>query len=223
MSKILALETSTELCSAALGVGETIYQRQRLAPREHTQYVMGQIDELFETANCAPKDLDAVAFGAGPGSFTGVRLATALAQGFAVAHNLPVLSISTLGAMAWPVLKEHPDVPVLTALDARLKQVYWGGYKLHKGELTAVIPDTLSAPEELSEQLAELTSWHGVGSGWSLPEMHKIAEKSVQRIDSDVYPEAQAVLELAQRDFQCGRGKPVQEAQPIYLRHPVDS
>ncbi|MCY3987105.1 MAG: tRNA (adenosine(37)-N6)-threonylcarbamoyltransferase complex dimerization subunit type 1 TsaB, partial [Gammaproteobacteria bacterium] len=108
---VLALETSTEVCSAALAAGGRIGERTLTVPREHTRHILGQVDELLGEAGLAAADLEAVAFGRGPGTFTGVRVATALAQGLAVAHGPPRLPVTSLAALAGGAWREPPVAP----------------------------------------------------------------------------------------------------------------
>ncbi len=219
---VLALETSSEVCSAALAVGDARHLRRRVAPREHTRYVLGQIDELFQEVGRTAQDLNAVAFGQGPGSFTGVRIATALAQGLAVAHAVPLLPVSSLAAMAWAAWTEASHSQVLVVTDARLSQVYWGFYQAGADGLATLQPEALASPEDLQAKLKYLPEgWQGVGSGWSLPAMQPMCEMSVAVPDSEMRPEAAAVLDLALRDMRHGKFADYDEAQPIYLRHPV--
>lgn len=221
---VLALETSTEICSAALAAGGRIKERTLTVPREHTRHVLGQVDELLDEAGLTAGDLAAVAFGRGPGTFTGVRIATALAQGLAVAHGLPLLPVSSLAALAWRAWSEHGISPVLVAMDARLEEVYWGMFEVRAEGTTALSPESLSAPRELIARLPALHGgWQGAGSGWSLSEMQPAAGMGVAEPVPELRPDARSVLELALRDFRAGRVADFEQAQPTYLRHPVRS
>ena len=220
---VLALETSTETCSAALAAGGRIEECTLTVPREHTRHILGQVDELLGEAGLAAADLDAVAFGRGPGTFTGVRIATALAQGLAVAHGLPLLPVSSLAALAWRAWHEHQVSPVLAVMDARLEEVYWAMFKIGAEEVSVLRPESLSAPVELLAQLPSLPGgWQGAGSGWALPEMQPGAEPGMA-VDFGLRPDARSVLELALQDFRAGRVADFEQAQPTYLRHPVRS
>lgn len=221
---VLALETSTEICSAALAAGRRIEECTLVAPREHTRHILGQVDELLGGAGLTGADLEAVAFGRGPGTFTGVRVATALAQGLAVAHSLPLLPISSLAALAWRTWSEHGISPVLVAMDARLEEVYWGMFEVNAEGVVALHRESLSAPKELITQLSALRGgWRGAGSGWDLPEMQPAAGMGVAEPVPELRPDARSVLELALRDFRAGRVADFEQAQPTYLRHPVRS
>ena len=220
---VLALETSTEICSAALAAGGRIEECTLTVPREHTRHVLGQVDELLGEAKLAAADLDAVAFGRGPGTFTGVRIATALAQGLAVAHGLPLLPVSSLAALAWRAWHEHQVSPVLAVMDARLEEVYWAMFKIDAEEVSVLHPESLSTPVELLAQLPSLPGgWQGAGSGWALPGMRAGVGPGTM-VDSGLRPDARSVLELALQDFRAGRVADFEQAQPTYLRHPVRS
>lgn len=220
---VLALETSTEICSAALAAGGRIEECTLTVPREHTRHILGQVDGLLGKAGATAGDLAAVAFGRGPGTFTGVRVATALAQGLAVAHGLPLLPVSSLAALAWRAWREHQVSPVLAAMDARLEEVYWGMFEIGAGEVSVLHPESLSAPAGLLAQLPSLPGgWQGAGSGWALPEMQPGAGPGMA-VDSGLRPDARSVLELALQDFRAGRIADFEQAQPTYLRHPVRS
>ena len=220
---VLALETSTEICSVALAAGGRIEECTLTVPREHTRHILGQVDELLGEAGLTAADLEAVAFGRGPGTFTGVRVATALAQGLAVAHGLSLLPVSSLAALAWRTWSERGISPVLVAMDARLEEVYWAMFEIGGGEVSVLHPESLSTPAELLAQLPSLPGgWQGAGSGWALPEMQPGAGSGTV-VDSGLRPDARSVLELALQDFRAGRIADFEQAQPTYLRHPVRS
>ena len=222
--KILALETSTEICSAALAVGDWTEVSTLVAPREHTRHILTQVDDLLGKAGVDVSQLDAVAFGRGPGTFTGVRVATALAQGLAVACGLPLLPVSSLAALAWNLWSERRTSPALAVMDARLGQVYWGMYEMDLQSVSVLHPESLSTPEELLERISSLPGgWQGVGSGWDLPEMRPALALGGVPPESGLRPDARAVLELARHDFRAGRLADFEQAQPVYLRHPVRS
>ncbi len=219
---VLALETSTEECSAALAAGGRVEACTRTVPRAHTRHILGQVDELLGGAGLTAADLEAVAFGRGPGTFTGVRVATALAQGLAVAHGLALLPVSSLAALAWRAWSEQERSPVLVAMDARLEEVYWGLFEGSAEGVVELSPESLSTPGELLAQLPSLPGgWQGAGSGWVLPEMRRAAERSATEPIAELRPDARSVLALALRDFQAGRVADFEQAQPTYLRHPV--
>ncbi len=219
---LLALETSGDACSAALATDAGIAQRLDAAPREHAARLLGQVDELLRAAGLAAADLDAVAFGRGPGSFTGTRIAAAAAHGLAAARGLPLLPVSSLAALAWAAGRGRGCERVLAARDARLEQVYWGLYRCGGGTVEALRPAAVAAVGDFAAALAGLPDgWLGAGAGFRLPAAAAAAERLGRPLEPDARPEARAVAELGLADFRAGRVPPVDEAQPRYLRAPA--
>ena len=164
--KILAIDTATEACSAALYFDGEINQQYRVAPREHSHIILPMIDQLLAEAGIRVSDLDALAFGRGPGSFMGVRIAAGVTQGIAFAWDLPVVPISTLAAIAQTAHAETGATSVLSAIDARMNEVYWGAYRLSDdgcmeltGKEIVILPEQVNCPGE--------HDWCGAGSGWA--------------------------------------------------------
>ena len=139
MSVILAIETSTPACSVALTIDGVLLEDFRLAPRQHNDLILPMVDQLLTQANIHLKDLDAIAFGKGPGSFTGLRIAAGVVQGLAYGADLPVIGISTLEAMALEAFQKYHKDYWLAALDARMGEVYIGGYKVLQSDQGMVI------------------------------------------------------------------------------------
>jgi len=152
MTKILAIETATEACSAALLVDDEIQECFEIAPRRHTNLILPMIAELLADAELPVQNLSAVAFGAGPGSFTGVRVATSVAQGIAIAHDLPVVPLSCLAMLAIGGAEVHNCSTIVPVMDARRREIYFAVYRVDAKTKVAkvLIPDTVSAPENLS-------------------------------------------------------------------------
>ncbi|HDP89812.1 MAG TPA: tRNA (adenosine(37)-N6)-threonylcarbamoyltransferase complex dimerization subunit type 1 TsaB, partial [Thioalkalivibrio sp.] len=146
--KILAIDTATDACSAALFLDGEVTSRFELAPRRHTELILPMVGSLLEEAGLAVTDLDAVAFGRGPGAFTGLRIAAGVAQGLALGADLPVIPVSTLATMAQQVMDEAGAEAVAAALDARMGEVYWGCYRRDaEGVAEPVGPETVCAPQ----------------------------------------------------------------------------
>ncbi|MGD2112274.1 MAG: tRNA (adenosine(37)-N6)-threonylcarbamoyltransferase complex dimerization subunit type 1 TsaB, partial [Gammaproteobacteria bacterium] len=163
--RVLALETATAACSAALYIAGEVRERHALAPQRHAALILPMIDALLAEAQLPVARLDGIAFGRGPGSFTGVRIATSVVQGVAFAADLPVVAISTLAALAQGAMRETGTDRVLAALDARMSEVYWGVYLQDsnamarlQGEECACAPDRVPLPDG--------EAWTGAGSGW---------------------------------------------------------
>jgi tRNA threonylcarbamoyladenosine biosynthesis protein TsaB len=151
MTKLLTLDTATDACSAALMVDDVVFERYEIAPRKHTDLILPMIAALFQSAGIAARDLDAIAFGAGPGSFTGVRIATSIAQGIALAHGLPVIPLSCLAVLAAGAARSHGCHTVVPIMDARKQQIYSAVYTFADGDRIGrcVVPDWLGEPQEL--------------------------------------------------------------------------
>ncbi|MEA3638973.1 MAG: tRNA (adenosine(37)-N6)-threonylcarbamoyltransferase complex dimerization subunit type 1 TsaB [Lamprobacter sp.] len=164
--KILAFDTSGDCCSAALLIGDRLEQCREQAPRRHADLILGMLDALLRGASLTPKQLDAIAYGRGPGSFTGVRIAAAVAQGLAFGAERPVISVSTLAAVARAAFRESGQRQIACALDARMGEVYWGCYRIgeHK-DATPIDEETVIAPD-LTPALPG-AGWCGAGSGWA--------------------------------------------------------
>lgn len=218
--KILAIETSTEACSAALDINDECKLRFEIAPRQHTALILPMIDELLHEADIQVNNLDAIAFGHGPGAFTGVRIATGVIQGLAFAHSLPVIPISTLAALAQQFANEYDNVA--SAIDARIQEVYWGLYKKNEfGLMQAITDEQVCSPADVPVPYEG--EWFGVGSGWKA-HPHKLQSKFDSQLlgfDAGALPTAKDIIELAKPAFLEGKSLPVEEAMPVYLRDKV--
>jgi tRNA threonylcarbamoyladenosine biosynthesis protein TsaB len=220
---ILAIDTTTDLCSAALSTGGEIYSRKVALPREHAQRLLGLIDVLMVEAGVTLKQLDAVAFGCGPGSFTGIRIATSIAQGLAFGAGVPVVPVSTLRAIAWVASQQFNAKKVMAALDARQHEVYWGLYKQDKTFLMKLhtqegvyAPNAVPLPKLLPQ-------WIGAGPGWRayLGALTAHTQDKQLALYEDILPEAEAIVQLALVDFAQGLAIPADQAHPTYLRNRV--
>ena len=217
---VLAVETSSDSCSVALAREDRVRAVRAHAPRAHVRIVLDQVHELLEEPGARAPDV--VAFGRGPGSFTGVRIAAAVVQGIAVARDLPVVGVSSLAALAWSVQSEDGTGKVLAALDARLGQVYWGLYERAGDRLETHVDDRTDAVEAFCAALSDLPGpWRGAGPGWHLPRLRAAARSCRAQVDgADLLPDARAVAELALRDLRMGKAPDPARAQPCYLRGP---
>jgi len=218
--KLLAIETATEACSAALLVDGEISQRYEIAPREHARRILVMVDELLADAQIKPAQLDGIAFGRGPGSFMGVRIAASVTQGIAYALDLPVVPVSTLAAIA----QESGFTHTVAAIDARMDEIYFGVFERADSNQTVqpVGEERLLKPENVSLIDSENQTWHGVGTGWQAYS-EVMGSRLPQVIPSEqyLYPTAKAVAQLAVDMLVAGNTVTAEHAVPVYLRDKV--
>jgi tRNA threonylcarbamoyladenosine biosynthesis protein TsaB len=221
--KILAIDTATEACSAALYDGGEINQQYIVAPRQHSHIILPMIEQLLAEAGIRVSGLDAVAFGRGPGSFMGVRIAAGVTQGIAFAWDLPVVPVSTLAAIAQTAYSETGATSVLSAIDARMNEVYWAAYRLSDdGRMHLVGEESVIAPEQVAKPTED--DWTGAGSGWSAyGEILKaaIGPGVLSGQLNECLPSAESVVKMAVADFEAGRYVAAAKAVPVYLRDNV--
>ena len=219
MTSLLAIDAATEACSVALLRDGEIQEDFRMLPRAHTRYLLPMVDEMLSSAGVSLAQLDGLAFTAGPGSFTGLRVAIATVQGLAFAADLPVLPVSTLASMAQQYLATEQPAEgslLMPILDARMDELYVGRYICRNGFAEALCEDALLAPEAISD-LGGVTA--GLGEGWQYAERFDGAAPT--RLDTSVLPHAASALMLAERDYLAGKLLPAEQAQPVYLRDSV--
>lgn len=225
---MLAIETASEACSVALYLEGGLITRWQHAPRAHADLVLQFVDEVLSEGRVTLRELDGIAFSAGPGAFTGVRIATACAQGLALGANLPVVSVSTLAAVAHGTFRQHGARQVAVALDARMGEVYWGCYDVSYDDLVVVVPDEVAAPERVtwpgvSRDASAL--WAVAGNGWQIHEsvLRAAAAGRVDAVYPLLWPHAEDVVVLGVRALQRGAAVAPELAQPVYLRDKVTS
>ena len=224
LHKILAIDTATEACSTALYVDGEIVEDFRVAPRQHTTILLPMIEQLMESTGVKLADLDAIAFGQGPGSFTGLRIAASIAQGIAFSAELPIVPVSTLAAVAQGVARQYQSTDVLVALDARMKEVYWGIYRMGMAGLVELVgdekvcsPATVSLPVDVEE-----IAWSAAGDGWKAYEEELVrCDPFVKERFPEQYPHAFDVAVLAADQYARGNTIQAEKAQPVYLRNNV--
>src|SRR5690554_497081 len=224
MTTILALDSSTDACSVALIHDNHVTSLFEIAAKSHTQRLLPMVDEVLREAGCEKRQLDAIAFGRGPGSFTGLRICLGVVQGLAFGLNLPVVPVSTLAAMAegFRRVNSLPDKsPILAALDARMNEVYWGLFASNEGAPAAITPEFVMSPADVAGQPAvqqHLASIIGVGAGWQYPDLQALP---VAQIQQEFYPQAQDIVRLAVKLMAEGKSVSAMQAQPVYLRDQV--
>jgi tRNA threonylcarbamoyladenosine biosynthesis protein TsaB len=216
---ILTLDSSTEACSCALSVAGVISEQFEFLPRLHTKHILPMIKKLVSDHDMQFSDLDAVAVGAGPGSFTGLRIAAGVAQGIAFGADLPLIPVSTLASMAQQHLKSDKDY-VLSCLDARINEVYWALYAIEDGRIALQGEETLCKPELL--KLALNKPCYAVGNGMTfIEQMPDQTQALITGHETEVYPRAAAMTELALQYFEQGRLMQPEDFSPTYLRNKV--
>jgi tRNA threonylcarbamoyladenosine biosynthesis protein TsaB len=218
--KILALDTATENCSAALWISGSLLQREAEAERGHAELILTMIDELLKESATRLSDLTAIAFGRGPGSFTGVRLAASVTQGLAFGAGVPVVPVSDLRAVAQRVATQY----VLVCNDARMQEVYWGCFEQGPDGLMQPTGDErVSKPSEVNLPLA----WAGkniTGAGRGFVAYTMLQERladQLSNIEPTVLPRAQEVALLAVEEVRGGRLQAPESAVPTYIRDDV--
>jgi len=219
--KLLAFETATEACSVAVWVDGEVRERFGIVPRRHAELALPWADALLAEAGIRKSQLDAVAVGRGPGAFTGVRLGIALAQGIALALDLPVVPVSTLAALAHGAGSGMEPARVLAAIDARMGEVYAGAFRIDGGAAVALSGEVVVAPDRV-ELPDRQRDWHGVGSGFgadgALPR-HLGAQ--LRGVDATALPHATAVAALAVLALGRGEATTADRLEPAYLRDNV--
>ncbi|WP_432740473.1 tRNA (adenosine(37)-N6)-threonylcarbamoyltransferase complex dimerization subunit type 1 TsaB [Methylobacter sp. G7] len=219
--KLLAVETSTEACSAALFIDGEVQERFELAPKVHTQLILPMIDSLMAEAGLRPQQLDALAFSRGPGSFTGVRIATGVIQGIALGADLPVVPVSTLAAIAQDLFDHSQENAAFVAMDARMGEIFWGVYQRDALGYAELIGDEAVTPAN-AVAFPELTGV-GIGSGWGVYHQELMVRLAgfVNDYKADRLPRAGAIARLGARGFELGMAVAVEQAMPVYLRDKV--
>ncbi len=215
--QLLAIDTSTEFCSAALWLDGTLRTRRVCAGQLHSSLLLPMVDELLQEAGLSLRQLDGIAYGVGPGSFTGLRIACAVTQGLAFGADLPVVGVSTLASLAQQTDADR----VLTVLDARMAEVYWAAYERAASGWTCVLEPMLSTPESVF--VPDDRDWVGAGNGFAALEAVLLPRLQPQltRIYPDVMPDAAAIAVLAAPIFARGEGIDAALAAPLYLRDKV--
>ncbi len=217
LMKLLALDASTEFLSLAIRDGEQLYTYDTHAGQAASQLILPQIQQLLTQANIALTDLDGIVFGAGPGSFTGVRVACGVAQGLGFGANLPVVGVNVLTALAEAAGAER----VVVATDARMKEVYHAAY-IRKNQVWRTVHDAgVYKPNEVPSLDGD--DWTGVGTAWQVYDavLSDCYQGQIVKKLPELTPAAAAMLTLAQPVFAAGEARPASEAKPVYIRNRV--
>lgn len=218
---LLAIETATEACSAALLAGGDVIERSEVAPRRHAELILPMIESLLAEAGLSRRQVDGIAVGRGPGAFTGVRLAISVAQGIALGLDVPVVPVSSLAALAQDVPADR-DAAILALIDARMGEIYAGAFRRGENGLVAAIGDEFVGPVARMP-LPPAPRWSVVGSGWAVYR-DALAERLPAAPgweDGTRLPQAHAVVRLAAPLFAAGHALAPEAALPVYLRDKV--
>ncbi len=220
--KLLAIETATEACSAALLIDGEISEHYAVEPRRHSELILAMMDGLLADAGFRLSELDALAFGRGPGSFTGVRIAVSVVQGAAFGADLPVVPVSTLAALAQGYFRRSGERRILPAYDARMGELYWAAYEINQVGLAELcIEEQVASAEEVALPLGE--GWHGVGSGWASygEVLSRRMGDRLAGVDGGLLCRAHDVALLGAAGFAAGQAVAAEQALPVYLRDRV--
>lgn len=220
--RLLAIDTATDACSAALYLDGQVREFLEIQPRRHGALILGMMEQLLVDAGLRLTQLDALAFGRGPGAFTGVRIATGVIQGAAFGAGLPVVPVSTLAALAQRHHRLNGAGRVLTAFDARMGEVYWGAFQINAGQIAApVIPEQVAAPDQVL--LPDGDGWEGAGGGWAVhgDQLRQRLGAALGAVDPELACGAQEVAILGVAGFQAGQAVAPDQALPVYLRDRV--
>ncbi|MBU1310417.1 MAG: tRNA (adenosine(37)-N6)-threonylcarbamoyltransferase complex dimerization subunit type 1 TsaB [Gammaproteobacteria bacterium] len=220
MTKLLALDTSTEACSVALQIGTDILTLDEVCPQQHSKRVLPMVQQLLSQAGLSLSQLDGLVFGRGPGSFTGVRIGVGVTQGLAFGADVPVYGVSTLAAMAQAAQRLHGATQVIAAIDARMAEVYIGSFALQNGLMQTVSAEIAIKPQDLS--CFNLSGdVYAVGTGWQTY-ADLLLQKQLATIAADIlYPSAQDMLTLALPALTAGQFIAAEQAEPVYVRDDV--
>lgn len=217
--KILAFDTSTIACTVGLLDGDRIKVLHELAPKQQTKLILPMINELLNHNHLSFNDLDAVAYGVGPGSFTGIRIASCVAQAIGYVTELPLIPISSMATLAQAAFLESGWKNLLVSVDAREGHIYWAHYSMNQADqMTLIGKEEISLPEHLALSIAD--EWYSVGDAWQ--HYHDILidkfNNKPKQINALQLPTAQALLMLARTKFSRREWVSSGDVVPIYLR-----
>ncbi|MDH3589729.1 MAG: tRNA (adenosine(37)-N6)-threonylcarbamoyltransferase complex dimerization subunit type 1 TsaB [Gammaproteobacteria bacterium] len=216
--RLLAIDTATDACSAALHVDGAIIARHEIAPRQHAKLILPMIGSLLAESGLVTTQLDAIAFGRGPGAFTGVRIAVGVVQGIAFAADLPVVAVSDLAAIAVAAKRVHDAPLTLACLDARMREVYWGIFDCEGQQPGPRGAEHLSAPDAVCTDIEV----YAAGPGWSAyPAMAERLAPQLLGSDTTLLPHAADIARIAVPMIERGETTPAEQALPVYLRDEV--
>jgi tRNA threonylcarbamoyladenosine biosynthesis protein TsaB len=215
--KLLGIETSSAVGSLVVAVDGELVMRSIATPREQTERLLELIADVLNETGVKLHDLDGIAFGRGPGSFTGLRIAAAAAQGFALSTGVPLLPVSSLAALAQGAWRTHVVQRALVCVDARMGEVYVGEFEIVEGLAQSRRAETVSAPAAVAAPT--LDKWTALGDGFAAyAEALASVVATAERALPELLPQAQDLIPQAAADLAAGRAPRVEAALPVYLR-----
>lgn len=218
--KLLALDTAGARCSVALLLDGKLTEMDAPAERVQAESVLPMVEQLLAEAGLKLGSLDAIAFGRGPGAFTGLRVATSVAQGLAYGAGLPVVPVSDLAALAAAAARLHQAERIMACLDARMHEVYWAAYEARADEIVPLSEEALSPPSEVAAP--SVGPWFGAGPGWgAYGDALRARVPQLMGIDPALLPTAGDIARLGEVAFRKGEQLPPEQALPVYLRDKV--
>jgi len=218
---LLAIDTATEACSAALLIGDSLIERSEIAPRRHAELILPMIESLLAEAGLSRRQLDGIAVGRGPGAFTGVRLAISVAQGLALGLDVPVVPVSSLAALAQEAAVDE-QTPILAVIDARMGEIYAGTFRRAAGGLVEAIGSESVGPAA-KLVVPAAADWAVVGSAWAVyrDALRERLPREPLWSDGTRLPQARSIARLAAPQFAAGKALAPELALPVYLRDKV--
>ncbi|RUO59526.1 tRNA (adenosine(37)-N6)-threonylcarbamoyltransferase complex dimerization subunit type 1 TsaB [Pseudidiomarina insulisalsae] len=220
---LLAIDTATEQCSVALKKGDEVFQRAAITPREHSQRVLEFVEQVLDEAQLTLADVDGIVCGYGPGSFTGVRIGVAICQGLAFSHTLPVYPVSTLAALAQQAIRKHDAKTVVSAIDARMNEVYLAVFTARQGQAVQELEPQMAPLTAVSahhwwpQLLNQASSVFGAGTGWQAYAEQLNPEGEVAVLNDVTLPLAEDMLTLASQVTAVA----AEQLEPLYVRNEV--
>ncbi|MBA6412526.1 tRNA (adenosine(37)-N6)-threonylcarbamoyltransferase complex dimerization subunit type 1 TsaB [Parahaliea sp. F7430] len=225
MANFLALDTSTDACSLALLLDQQITQQHEIIPRQHSQRLFAMLQQLLPHGRLRELGIDAVVYGVGPGSFTGLRICASAVQGLCFANKLPAIPVSTLLAQAYTAYREgliHSGDYILSTVDAHMGELYWSLCQVHDDHIEVLEGPQVSRPESLPVSLDAGQKVVGIGSGLLLAEqMPQDLQQRLQACYPELLPQAQDLFKPAEIAWRQGQLQKAEQVCPVYVRDEV--
>lgn len=231
MSRVIALEASSENCSVAVLDGANCYTRLSDKPRSHASVLLPMLDDLLTESGISLASVDAIALTHGPGSFTGIRIAMSVAQGLAYGAGLSVVPVSTLELLVYQAAQKNPVTRkqsesqpsryFVPMIDARMNEIYWAVYRMEDNDLCEVSKPAVSSAGHINEELSRFAATAGLvglGNGWSL---EAVERDILVDCDETLFPNARDLAYFGEKVMLEGRVQNIEDVQPLYLRNEV--